>query len=49
MKNKLNEETLEFFRKAGEKGGLVRNPRKRKASLANLEKARAKRWAERKK
>lgn len=42
---KLNPETLEFFRSAGRKGGLARNPRKRVASLENLKKARARRWA----
>lgn len=42
---KLNPETLEFFRTAGRRGGLARNPRKRVASLENLKKARAKRWA----
>lgn len=42
---KLSPETLEFFRRAGAKGGLARNPRKKTASLENLKKARARRWA----
>jgi len=42
---KLNPETLEFFRTAGRQGGLARNSRKKSASLENLKKARAKRWA----
>lgn len=42
---KLSDDTLAFFRDAGRKGGLVRNPRKKIASLENLKKARAKRWA----
>jgi len=46
---KLPPETLEFFRNAGEKGGKAKTPAKREASRKNLAKARAKRWAERKK
>jgi hypothetical protein len=46
---KLNPETLDFFRTAGRQGGLARNPRKKTASLENLKKARAKRWAEKSK
>jgi len=42
---KLNPETVTFFRDAGRKGGLVKNPKKKTASIANLVKARAKRWA----
>jgi len=36
---------LEFFRSAGRRGGLVRNPRKKTASIENLKKARLKRWS----
>ena len=45
MKELLNNETLAFFRNAGEKGGKAKTPAKQLASRKNLEKARLKRWA----
>jgi len=46
---KLSSETLQFFRDAGRRGGLVKNPSKKTASIENLKKARLKRWAEKRK
>ena len=49
MRKLLTNETLQFFRDAGERGGKARTPAKCEASRENLKKARAKRWAGRKK